>query len=51
MHRYGMIALPAEERWVHTARHFAASLLARWGLPGLAPGRLRYGDGPARARE
>ncbi|TQJ37752.1 anti-sigma regulatory factor (Ser/Thr protein kinase) [Streptomyces sp. SLBN-115] len=32
MHRHGMIALPAEERWVHTARHFAASLLARWDV-------------------
>ncbi|WP_236579638.1 ATP-binding protein [Streptomyces sp. HM190] len=32
MHRHGMIALPAEERWVHAARHFAASLLARWDV-------------------
>ncbi|MFF4353581.1 ATP-binding protein [Streptomyces sp. NPDC001530] len=27
-----MIALPSEERWVCTARHFAASLLARWDV-------------------
>lgn len=32
VHRHGMIALPAEERWVYTARHFAASLLARWDV-------------------
>ncbi|MEV5877384.1 ATP-binding protein [Streptomyces sp. NPDC052101] len=32
MHRNGVIALPAEERWVCTARHFAASLLARWDV-------------------
>lgn len=32
MHRHGMIALPAEERWVNTARHFAASLLAPWNV-------------------
>ncbi|MDX3245407.1 ATP-binding protein [Streptomyces sp. ME18-1-4] len=32
MHRYGVIAVPAEERWVHTARRFAASLLARWDV-------------------
>ncbi|CAM5633713.1 non-specific serine/threonine protein kinase OS=Streptomyces aurantiogriseus OX=66870 GN=GCM10010251_22080 PE=3 SV=1 [Streptomyces aurantiogriseus] len=32
MHRHGVIALPAEERWVYTARRFAASLLARWDV-------------------
>ncbi|MGO4421365.1 ATP-binding protein [Streptomyces sp. MCAF7] len=32
MHRHGVIALPAEERWVRTARRFAVSLLARWGV-------------------
>ncbi|WP_234482595.1 hypothetical protein [Streptomyces sp. MBT49] len=30
--KHGMIALPAEERWVRTARLFAASLLARWDV-------------------
>ncbi|MFI0516261.1 ATP-binding protein [Streptomyces sp. WSLK1-5] len=32
MRQHGMIALPAEERWVRTARLFAASLLARWDV-------------------
>lgn len=32
MHRHGVIALPAEERWVRTARRFAVSLLARWDV-------------------
>ncbi|MFF2518559.1 ATP-binding protein [Streptomyces sp. NPDC058086] len=27
-----MIALPAEERWVCTVRHFATALLVRWGV-------------------
>ncbi|RRR70985.1 ATP-binding protein [Streptomyces sp. RP5T] len=32
VHGHGMIALPAEERWVHAARHFAACLLAGWDV-------------------
>ncbi|MFJ3307335.1 ATP-binding protein [Streptomyces sp. NPDC086549] len=32
VYRHGVIAVPAQERWVGTARHFAASLLARWGV-------------------
>ncbi|MFI7298829.1 ATP-binding protein [Streptomyces sp. NPDC050121] len=32
VHRFGVIAVPAEERWVHTARRFAASLPARWDV-------------------
>jgi anti-sigma regulatory factor (Ser/Thr protein kinase) len=27
-----VVALPAEERWVNVARHFASALLAQWGI-------------------
>lgn len=34
MPRRGVITLPAEDRWVCTARHFTAALLAHWGVAG-----------------